>query len=209
MTRLTPRTLFGRAFVTLFALSISGSAANAAVIVLNGGMGQFCYQMTKATVDGEDLLTLQMTGSLIGIPPIQVCTMAITGNDLVTHELAGTYNNRGVLYFLDQKFNEAIADFEKARSIDPEIPEVHVNYGASLVALKRFADGIGPLTKGIEMGAAELEKAYYNRAIAYEEVGRVKEAYYDYLKASELKPDWEQPKMQLTRFTVRKTGAAK
>ncbi|MBX7199737.1 MAG: tetratricopeptide repeat protein [Rhodospirillaceae bacterium] len=202
MTRFSVPTL-----VTLFALSVSGtfsSGANAAVIVLNGGMGQFCYQMTKATVEGEDLLTLQMTGSLIGIPPLQVCTMAITGNDLVTHELAGTYNNRGVLYFLDQKFNEAIADFEKARSIDPEIPEVQVNYGAAMVALKRFADGIGPLTKGIEMGAAEIEKAYYNRAIAYEETGRVKEAYYDYLKAAELKPDWEQPKMQLTRFTVRK-----
>ncbi len=193
-----------RAFVTLVALSVSSFAANAAVIVLNGGMGQYCYQMTKATIDGEDLLSLQMTGSLIGIPPIQVCTNAITSNELVTHELAGTYNNRGVLYFLDQKFNEAIADFEKARSLDPEIAEAHVNYGATLVALKRFADGIAPLTKGIEMGAAEIEKAYYNRAIAYEEVGRAKEAYFDYLKAAELKPDWEQPKMQLTRFTVKK-----
>lgn len=192
------------AFAAALTTFILATPSQAAVIVLNGGMGQFCYQMTKAVAEDGDLLTLQMTGSLIGIPPIQVCTMAITGNDLVTHELAGTYNNRGVLYFLQQRFNEAIADFEKARSLDPEIPEVHVNYGASMVALKRWAEGVASLTKGIEMQPQEAEKAYYNRAIAQEELGKVREAYYDYLKAAEIKPDWDQPKMQLTRFQVRK-----
>lgn len=193
-----------RAFAAALTAVVFAAPAQAAVIVLNGGMGQFCYQMTKATAEGEELLSLQMTGSLIGIPPLQVCTMAIANNDLTNHELAGTYNNRGVLYFMDQKFNEAIADFEKARGLDPEIAEVHVNYGASMVALKRWAEGLAALTKGIDMQPQEAEKAYYNRAIANEELGRVKEAYYDYLKAAELKPEWEQPKMQLTRFTVRK-----
>ena len=73
-----------------------------------------------------------------------------------------------------------------------------------MVALKRWAEGLAALTKGIDIQPQEAEKAYYNRAIANEELGRVKEAYYDYLKAAELKPEWEQPKMQLTRFTVRK-----
>lgn len=193
-----------RAFAAALLTFGFAAPSQAAVIVLNGGMGQFCYQMTKATVEGGDLLTLQMTGSLIGIPVLQVCTMAITANDLTGHELAGTYNNRGVLYFMDQKFNEAVADFEKARSLDPEIPEVHVNYGASMVALKRWAEGVASLSKGIEMQPQEAEKAYYNRAIAQEELGKVKEAYYDYLKAAEIKPDWDQPKMQLTRFQVRR-----
>ena len=192
------------AFTALFAASVSLSAAHAAVIVMNGGMGQICYQMTKAASLGEDVLSIQITGSLIGVSPLQVCTLAINNYDLVGHDLAGTYNNRGVLYFMDQKFAEAVADFEKARSLDPEIAEVHVNHGASMVALKRWAEGVASLTKGIELQPVEAEKAYYNRAIANEELGHAKEAYLDYLKASELKPDWEQPKMQLTRFTVRK-----
>jgi hypothetical protein len=34
------------------------------------------------------------------------------------------------------------------------------------------------------MDTKEAEKAYYNRAIAHEELGNVREAYLDYLKAS-------------------------
>ena len=193
-----------RAFAAALTSLFFAAPSQAAVIVLNGGMGQFCYQMTKAVSEGEEILSLQLTGSLIGIPPLNVCTMAIASNELTAHELAGTYNNRGVLHFIDKQFNEAISDFEKARSIDPEIAEVHVNHGAAMVALKRWAEGLASLNKGIAMDPLEAEKAFYNRAIAQEELGHVKEAYYDYLKAAEIKPDWEQPKMQLTRFQVRK-----
>ena len=64
------------------------------------------------------------------------------------------------------------------------------------------------LDKGIELEPLEPEKAYYNRAIAHEQLGNVRGAYFDYLKASELAPEWEQPRMQLTRFTVRKKDDA-
>ena len=197
-----------RAFIIPLIVFMAGQPANAAVIVMNGGMGEWCYQITRAVSQGEDILPIQITGSLIGLSPVKICTMAIESNELVGHDLAGTYNNRGVLYFQDQKFTDAIVDFEQARRFDPDIAEAHVNLGASMVALKRWAEGVASLTKGIDMMPAEPEKAYYNRAIAEEELGNVKAAYYDYLKAAELKPEWEQPKMQLTRFTVRKTGDA-
>lgn len=183
--------------------------ANAAVIILNGGMAQMCYEMTRAVSLGDDVLSIQLTGSLIGISPIEVCTMAIKENDLVGFDRAGTYNNRGVLYFAEQRFDEAIADFERGLRVDQGIAELHVNHGAAMVALKRWAEGIASLNKGIEMMPLEPEKAYYNRAIAHDELGHVKEAYYDYRKALELKPEWEQPKIQLTRFQVRPVGAAK
>src|SRR5262245_18673979 len=111
------------AFVAAISVFAFTAPARSAVIVLNGGMGQFCYQMTKAVSEGQEVLSLQITGSLIGISPMNVCTMAITDNSLTGHELAGTYNNRGVLHFMDQEFNEAIADFEKARTLDPDIAE--------------------------------------------------------------------------------------
>lgn len=196
------------ALIALSTAFLESNRAHAAVIVLNGGMGQICYEMTRAISKGEDILPIQLTGSLIGVSPYQVCTMAIAANDLASHDLAGTHNNRGVLLFMDQKFSEAIADFDQARRLDPEIAEAHVNYGASMVALHRWAEGLEALNKGIEMQPAEPEKAYFNRAIANEELGHVKEAYLDYLKASELAPDWEQPRQQLTRFTVRKPGEA-
>jgi tetratricopeptide (TPR) repeat protein len=188
-------------------LLIQARPTEAAVIVMNGGLAQTCYEMTRAISKGEEVApSIQLTGSLIALSAVDICSLALEANDLVGRDRAGTYNNRGVLYFSKAMFTQAVADFEDARRIDPNIAEVHVNHGASMIALKRWTEGIASLNKGIDLEPVEPEKAYYNRAIAYEELGNVRGAYFDYLKASELKPEWEQPKMQLTRFTVRKTG---
>ena len=87
--------------------------------------------------------------------------MAIKENDLVGFDRAGTLNNRGVLYFSEQRFAEAIKDFEDGRRVDPSIAELHVNHGAAMVALKRWAEGVASLSKGIELEPLEPEKAYY------------------------------------------------
>jgi len=71
------------------------------------------------------------------------------------------------------------------------------------VVQKRWADAIEPYTRGIELGVEDLPRAYYDRGIAYEEVGRIPDAYRDYVAASELAPEWEDPKRELTRFVVR------
>jgi tetratricopeptide (TPR) repeat protein len=177
------------------------SAAKGAVIVLGGGFAQMCYEAARAL---DNPLSFQVTGSRIDVPPLEICTTAISAGDLTGRDLAGTYNNRGVILFSQGNFEAALRDFEQGIRHNTAIPEIHVNRGASLVALKRWADSVPSLDRGIEMEALELEKAYYNRAIAHEELGDVRRAYFDYLKAAELKPEWEQPKEQLTRFTVRK-----
>jgi tetratricopeptide (TPR) repeat protein len=194
-----------RKFLTIatgvICISLPSVNAKAAVIVLGGGYGQMCYEAARAL---DPAAGVQLTGSLIDVPPLEICTLAINSGELSSRDLAGTYNNRGVLYFSQGMFNEALRDFDQGIRHNGYIPEIHVNRGASLVALKRWADSVPSLSKGIDMQALELEKAYYNRAIAHEELGDMRSAYFDYLKASELKPDWEQPKQQLTRFTVRK-----
>ena len=53
------------------------------------------------------------------------------------------------------------------------------------------------------MGSQEPEKGYYNRALGYENLGDETDAYYDYMKASQLKPDWADPRNELVRFTVK------
>ena len=45
----------------------------------------------------------------------------------------------------------------------------------------------------------------FNRAMAYEDNGDLKNAYLDYLEAAELNPAWDQPARQLTRFNVRRS----
>ncbi len=194
------------AFVAGFVASLTFPVhfAHAVTIVIDGGLGQECYEMTYAVSKGDPTPpSMTMTGSQVPLGPIEVCTIALREGVLATHDLAATYNNRGVLYFVQSSFAEAAADFEDARRLDATIAEVHVNHGATMIALKKWAEGVASLDKGIALEPAEIEKAFYNRAIANEELGNVRGAYLDYRKAAELKPDWEQPRQQLTRFTVR------
>lgn len=182
-------------------MSFAASNANAAVIVLGGGFAQMCYEAAR---DANDPSMVQITGSRIDIPPLEICSIAIGMGDLTTRDLAGTYNNRGVILFSQGNFTEALKDFDLAIRYGSTLAEPHVNRGASLVAMKRWRDAVPSLDRGIELGALELEKAYYNRAIAYEELGDVRRAYFDYMKAAEISPTWEDPKLQLARFSVRK-----
>lgn len=186
---------------TALCMSLPVSGAKAAVIVLGSGLAQMCYEAARAI---EEPMLMQITGSRIDIPPLEICTMAISAGDLSGRDLAGTYNNRGVVLFSERRFTEALQDFDQGIRYQNDIGELHVNRGASLVAMKRWSDSVPSLNRGIELQATELEKAYYNRAIAFEELGDVRRAYFDYVRATELKPEWEVPKVELARFTVRK-----
>lgn len=182
-------------------LALPATASKAAVIVLGGGFAQMCYEAAR---DVNDPTMMTITGSRIDLAPIDVCNFAIGAGDLTSRDLAGTYNNRGVILFAAGMYTDALRDFEMAIRQSNMLAEPHVNRGASLVALKRWGDAVPSLDRGIELGAVELDKAYYNRAIAHEELGDVRRAYFDYMKAAELSPAWEEPRLQLARFTVRK-----
>ena len=191
----------------VFALLLGTGVAYAAIMVLGGGLAQQCYEAARDAVTAPQQ-TVPLTGSRVGLSPVVVCTLALKSETLGARARAGTFNNRGVLLFVEESFEGALNSFDIAVGIDSSIAEAHVNRGASLVALHRWADGVAALDVGLELQPSEAEKAFYNRAIAHDELGNVRAAYFDYLKASELKPDWEAPRLQLTRFTVRKKTEA-
>jgi tetratricopeptide (TPR) repeat protein len=185
-------------------LFAAGRPAHAVVMVLGNGLGQACYEAALAISKGGLYIPPVMTGTQINLTPIDLCTAAIDEGGLAARDTAGTYVNRGVLLFIAGNHMASLSDFDRAIELAPTVGEAHANRGAALVAMKRWADSVPSITKGIELGSAEMEKSYYNRAIAHEELGDARGAYLDYLKASELSPEWEAPKMQLTRFTVRR-----
>ena len=139
---------------------------------------------------------------------INVCSIAIDHDNLTGRDLAGTYVNRGVLHLRRGDWVDARHDFDTASSISPQMGEALINRGASYIAQKRWAEGISDIDRGLTLSPEEPEKAYYNRAIAKEHLDDMKGAYYDYLKASELAPNWTAPKAELLRFSVAaKSGA--
>ncbi len=193
-------TLTASAFVFL----MQAQAANAVVVVLGNGLANDCYEAALAISKGLPAPSMTVTGSIIDVAPVKLCTLALDADTIGGRDLAGTYINRGVINFMDKNYEAALKDFDLAVGVDDTIGEAHANRGAALVALKRWADSIKAIDKGLELGTDEMAKSYYNRAIAYEETGNVRNAYYDYMKAAELVPAWEAPKAQLLRFSVKK-----
>ena len=172
-----------------FSVVLAVSAGHAAVTVFGGpGPAEDCYKAAKSGVDPQS-----GTG---------VCTQAIETQPMSDHDMAGTYVNRGVLYMALASFVPAQHDFEHAMKLDPKMGEAVVNHGGSLIAQKQYADGIAEISRGLELNPSEPEKAYFNRALAYESIDDLKAAYYDYSKAAELKPTWDEPRAELSRFTV-------
>jgi tetratricopeptide (TPR) repeat protein len=170
------------------AMIAAAGPAVGAVTVFGGGQAQEC---SRAAFDGKS-----------DPASILTCTLALGGEDLDKVDRAGTLINRGVMKLRRSAFEEARADLDAAIALTPAIGEAWVNLGAVSVGERRFQSALDDLTKGLTLGVREPEKAYFNRALAYEGLDDEKAAYFDYQHALTLKPDWPLPKKELLRFTV-------
>lgn len=166
------------------ALPASGQA-----IVLGGGLAKDCYESVKAGTE-----RFRQTE--------ETCTRALELEAMTRTNRAATYVNRGILMMRTERYEQAQADYTKALSIEPELGAAYLNRGAALIHQKRFEEALVALNRAIELDTEDIFAAHYNRAIARERTGDVEGAYADFLRSSELKPEWELVKRQLERFSV-------
>ncbi len=166
--------------------------ASGSVTVFGNGEAQTCAQAARMVSEGR------------APPPqaIEACTLALDFEALPLRDLAGTHVNRGVLLLARAAYADAKQDFDAAVALGPGIGESYTDRGAAQVGLGHYAEAIADIDKGLRLVTDEPEKAYFNRALADEGLDDLKSAYYDYLHASQLKPDWPKPREELARFTV-------
>ena len=87
--------------------------------------------------------------------------------------------------------------------IDPQQPEAYLNKGAALIRRRTMRPTrSGLFTVALERNTSRPDIAHYGRAVANEALGNLAAAYRDYRRASELDPDWEEPRAELARFRV-------
>ena len=181
--------------VSMAAGAVAAPPRQAGITVLGGGgLANAC----SAAVN-HDEATLQIE---------ETCTQSLETENLLLEDRAGTFVNRGVVRLRLQRYPEAVKDFTIALSLRSDLAEAYVNRGAAQIGGHHFAEALVDLDKALAMGVAEPEKAYYNRALAYEWLDNPKAAWLDYNKALELAPDWALVREQLTRFTVTHTDVA-
>lgn len=184
---MSPKAVFAFAALAVAAAAPAGEAA-AAAFVLGGGMATAC---SEAAIEGRD-----------DRESLELCDQALEMLPLVGRDRAGTFVNRGVIQLRRKAYDDARRDFDAALRIEPRMGEAFVNRGAALIAERRFREGVAEIDRGLQLGADEPEKAYFNRALAWEGLDDMKAAWLDYQKALELRPDWEAPRRELARFTV-------
>ncbi|MDP1556858.1 MAG: tetratricopeptide repeat protein [Hyphomonas sp.] len=163
--------------------------ASAQVTVIGGGIARDCYEAVKYSLgrpaDAEAL-----------------CTRAIQLEALNLSNKAATYTNRGVLRMRQGNYDAALSDYAASKKMKPGTGATWLNEGAAYIFKKDFNSALVSLDKAIELNSEDLYAAYYNRAIARENTGDVEGAYYDFVKAKELNPEFAAIDRQLARFTV-------
>jgi len=176
------------ALAAVMVAALAGPAA-ASVLVLGDSLAADC---SKAAFAGRS-----------DPAAVELCGRALEEESLNRRDRAGTFVNRGVMRMRDRDYPAALADFERAIALEPTLGEAYVNRGVARMAEPDYPAALADIERGLELGVDEPAKAYYNRGLVHESLGDAHAAWLDYRKAQELDPDWEAPRKQLKRFTVR------
>lgn len=163
--------------------------ASASVMVIGNSSARLCYEAADSQLapDTSDM---------------NRCNMALTEEALSRRDIVATYVNRGILRLRRGQVEQAIVDFNTAIEMDPAQPEAYLNKGAALMRQDNAQEALPLFTASLERNTVRPEVAHYGRAIAYETLGDARAAYNDYRRASELRPDWQDPLVELRRFRV-------
>ena len=121
---------------------------------------------------------------------------------LSTDDRAATFINRGVLKLAMNQVQSAADDFNAGLAINANLGEGYVDLAATLISQHRYADAILNINKGLKLGTKQPHLAYYDRAIADEQLGNLQAAYDDYRQALALQPDFTLASDELKRFKI-------
>lgn len=181
--------MHSRSFLLAALLGVGSVPAGASVMVIGNSSARACYEAADSSVrpDAADLRS---------------CDNALTNEALDSHDLVATHVNRGILRLRRNQVDLAMADFDSAIRIDPNEPEAYLNKGAVFIRMENPGAALPLFNAALERNTSRPELAHYGRAIANETLGNVRAAYEDFRRASELSPEWQEPRVELRRFRV-------
>ncbi|WP_421785792.1 hypothetical protein [Hyphobacterium sp.] len=130
------------------------------------------------------------------------CDAALDSNDLTTRDRQRTWVNRAVINLHLERPEDALHDLDRAVEAGFDAPEIDMNRSAALIRLGLYEEAVEAATRALEGGLNDIEKAYFNRAVAYERMGFISNAYDDFRAAAAAAPNWRQAREQLERFSV-------
>jgi len=102
--------------------------------------------------------------------------------------LVEVYEKRGLLYYYQEKYENAIQDYLTYLELAPAKGEAYIMVGIGYQKKGLYEPALSYFTRAIELDPKQI-KAYANRAETYRLMGREEEAMRDSTRAIELKGD--------------------
>jgi tetratricopeptide (TPR) repeat protein len=181
--------MISRTLMLAAAAAAFAAPAAAGVLVIGNSDARLCYEAADSQLVAQ-------------LRDIRRCDEALLRENLSRYERVATHVNRGILRLRRGQIDEAIADFDQAIALDPEQPEAYLNKGSALIRRHNPQEALTLFTVALDRGTSRPAIAHYGRAVANEALGNLAAAYRDYRRASELDPDWAEPRNELARFRV-------
>jgi tetratricopeptide (TPR) repeat protein len=176
--------------LVVVALASVPFAAHASVLTVGGAYAYSCYQ----AADGDGATTASL----------DACSRALNEEALTPQDRAATHVNRGILLLRRANLDQADADFDAALKLSPHEAEAWLNKAILNARYRRSADALPYVAKALENGTHRPAIAYFVRAMANEDSGKIGAAYQDFQRARTLDPKWAEPALELQRFQVRR-----
>src|SRR5262249_10303023 len=99
------------------------------------------------------------------------------------------YNNRGTVYYHQQQYEMALADFSEVLDLKPNYAAAYNNRGLVYVAQQQDDLALADYTKAIALNP-NLAEVYNNRGIIYDDQQKYDQALADYTQAITLSPNY-------------------
>ncbi len=180
-----------RPFVSLAALMVcmSTTPAAAQLQVLGQSPAAACYR--HAMAERHDVRAMQD------------CDIALRDGRVSRRDRAATLVNRGILKIHQNRHVDALDDFESAESMGGFAPSaLAVNRACALIGLGRYHEAIEQTDLAIRDHDIREADAWLNRGIALEALDELAAAYDSYRQARHLRPGWDRPVNELSRFRI-------
>ncbi len=118
--------------------------------------------------------------------PVWNNEMALWENTIKLYpEQALPYNNRGVAYFDQRRYELAVKDYNVALTYDPQYASAYNNRGNALSMLGRFKEALPDFTQAVTL-KPDYGQGYYNRSLTYANLGMFEQAYNDLVVSGQL-----------------------
>jgi tetratricopeptide (TPR) repeat protein len=168
----------------------SASSGATSITVLGNSAARACYESAESPLMPRAETFAQ-------------CDHALSQEPLSRRDRVATHINRGILRVRAGRTEAGLFDFNEAIERDPSIAEAWFNRGVALLRTAGPEEALPSFNEAVARSTNRPALAYFGRAVALEALGNVRGAYDDYRRASELDPDWDRPRTELARFTVR------